>query len=273
LRRFLGRFLAAAHSGRGGISVTIVDPMVDFRCNICGAPNSTTPEALTREHPSCVQCASTVRERAMIHLLTSELLGNSVALPDLTTRADLTGIGLSDAEVYAMPLTQKLSYTNTYFHAEPLLDIANVSPDKISCYDFIIASDVFEHIAPPVGRAFSNARRLLKRGGVFIFSVPFSLEADTVEHFPELHEFQVVETPAGRRLENRTADGRAQTFADLVFHGGDGATLEMRLFSRAGLEREFAAAGFARVRFADEPCLAHGIVWPEPWSVPMVAYA
>jgi hypothetical protein len=47
----------------------------------------------------------------------------------------------------------------------------------------------------------------------------------------------------------------------------------MRLFSRAGLEREFTAAGFARLRIADEPCPEHGIVWPEPWSVPMVAYA
>jgi hypothetical protein len=59
----------------------------------------------------------------------------------------------------------------------------------------------------------------------------------------------------------------------VVFHGGAGTTLEMRLFSRAALEREFAAAGFARMRVADEAFPAHGIVWPEPWSVPMVAYA
>ncbi|HEY8624252.1 MAG TPA: hypothetical protein VIM74_10340, partial [Casimicrobiaceae bacterium] len=96
---------------------------------------------------------------------------------------------------------------------------------------------------------------------------------DTVEHFPELHDYRLIESSEGWRLENRTADGRDQTFTDLVFHGGSGATLEMRLFSRAALEREFAAAGFARMRVADEAFLAHGIVWPEPWSVPMVAYA
>jgi hypothetical protein len=62
-------------------------------------------------------------------------------------------------------------------------------------------------------------------------------------------------------------------FTDLVFHGGPGSTLEMRLFSRSGLVREFAAAHFAGVRIADESYLAHGIVWPEPWSVPMVGYA
>jgi hypothetical protein len=47
----------------------------------------------------------------------------------------------------------------------------------------------------------------------------------------------------------------------------------MRLFSQSGLEREFARAGFARVRVAAEPYLPFGIQWPEPFSVPMVAYA
>ena len=33
------------------------------------------------------------------------------------------------------------------------------------------------------------------------------------------------------------------------------------------------SAGFARVRVASEPYLPFGIHWPEPWSVPLVAYA
>ena len=74
-------------------------------------------------------------------------------------------------------------------------------------------------------------------------------------------------------LTNRTRDGEMQTFTDLVFHGGPGSTLEMRLFSREALEREFKDAGFARIRIAAEPYLPFGIHWPEPWSVPMVAYA
>jgi hypothetical protein len=46
----------------------------------------------------------------------------------------------------------------------------------------------------------------------------------------------------------------------------------MRLFSQAGLLREFERAGFARVRIAAEPYLPFGIHWPEPFSVPLVAY-
>jgi SAM-dependent methyltransferase len=172
-----------------------------------------------------------------------------------------------------VPLAKKLGYTNTYFHTEPRLDIAAVPEQRAAEADFIIASDVFEHVAPPVARAFANARRLLKRGGVLIFSVPFSLDADTIEHFPDLYDYQLLETGGNWQLQNRTADGRVQVFTDLVFHGGPGTTLEMRLFSKAALEREFRAAGFARMRIADEACPGHGIVWPEPWSVPMVAYA
>lgn len=126
---------------------------------------------------------------------------------------------------------------------------------------------------PPVARAFKNARRLLKPGGKFIFTVPFSLEPDTREHFPDLHDWSLAETDGTWTPTNRTRDGREERFSDLVFHGGPGSALEMRVFSRAALEREFRDAGFARVRVANEPYLPFGIHWPEPWSVPMAAYA
>ncbi|MDQ6917382.1 MAG: methyltransferase domain-containing protein [Pseudomonadota bacterium] len=249
------------------------EPQVDFRCNICGTSNSTALVALQRETPSCTKCGSTVRDRAMVHLLTSELLGSSVVLADLRPRLDLVGIGLSDSIAYALPMADKFAYINTHFDSEPRLDIASVPPEDAARYDFIIASDVFEHVAPPVARAFSNARRLLKQGGVLIFSVPFMMVGDTVEHFPDLHDYRLIDSAEGWRLENRTADGRDQSFTGLMFHGGVGSTLEMRQFTLAGLEREFAAAGFSRMRVAGEAFLVHGIFWPEPWSVPIVAHA
>ena len=99
------------------------------------------------------------------------------------------------------------------------------------------------------------------------------LDPDTIEHFPDLHDFRLVEDQGKWRLFNRTRNGREEQFDDLVFHGGPGTTLEMRLFSRAALERHFAQAGFSEVRFASEACPRFGIEWPEPWSIPMVARA
>jgi SAM-dependent methyltransferase len=223
--------------------------------------------------PSCARCGSTVRTRGIVHLLTTELFGRSMTIAELPERRDLVGVGLSDSENYAARLSKKLGYTNTFFHKEPRLDIAAVPEDLTRRFDFIIASEVFEHIAPPVSRAFVNARRLLKPSGVLIFSVPYSLEPDTREHFPELNDYRLIEVNGSWRLENHTAGGRTQVFTDLIFHGGPGCTLEMRLFSRSGLLREFTTAGFAGVRIADEAQPAYGIVWPEPWSIPMVAYA
>jgi len=252
-------------------NTTATDGTVAFRCNLCGAANSSDLAALTREASSCTACGSNVRFRAIARLVTLELLGGEIALCDAPVRKDLAGLGLSDADAYAVPLAAKFAYVNTWFHTEPRLDITNVPEVRFGQYDFVIASEVFEHVEAPIARAFHNARKLLKPGGKIIFTVPFSFDATTREHFPDLHEWNVAQIDARWRLTNRTAAGQEQIYTDLVFHGGPGATLEMRLFSCASLQREFAGAGFARVRIADEPYLPFGIHWPERWSVPMVA--
>lgn len=245
---------------------------IAFRCNLCGAANRAAREALDRERPSCVACGSNVRFRAIGRLVVRELTGRDASLHDLPRAKQWRGLGLSDADAYAMLFADKFDYVNTYFHVEPRLDIAEADVTRFGGRDFIVASDVFEHVAPPVARAFVNARALLRDGGKLIFTVPFTLDPDTVEHFPELHAWTLEECDGRWRLRNRTADGHETLHDDLIFHGGPGTTLEMRVFSQAALQREFERAGFSRVRIASEPCLEFGIHWPDPWSVPMVAY-
>ena len=259
----------------GDVDPSTIAPaaVIAFRCNLCGEANRATLRELSREAPSCAACGSNARFRAMARLVIRELLGHDIALPETPECRDIVGLGLSDAIAYSVPLAAKFTYENTWYHMAPQLDIANVPPERFGRYDFVIASDVFEHVAPPVSRAFDNARRLLKPGGKLVFSVPFSFEPDTVEHYPDLHDWTLAERDGRWRLSNTTVTGERQTFDELTFHGGPGSTLEMRLFSRAGLEREFARAGFARVRMASEPYLPFGIHWPDPFSVPMVAYA
>jgi len=243
-----------------------------FRCNVCGCASRTTLAGLSRETPACGHCGSNARIRAMARLVALELVGSSIALPDVLQAKHLRGIGLSDTAAFAVALADRFDYVNTFLHAEPQLDIADADVDRYRGCDFMVASDVFEHVAPPVSRAFRNAYELLKPGGRLIFSVPFSLEPETIEHFPNLHDWRIEQLDDQQRLVNRAVDGTVTEHDNLVFHGGIGGTLEMRSFSRAGLEREFACAGFARVRVADEPYLPFGIYWSDPWSVPMVAY-
>ena len=109
----------------------------------------------------------------MGYLVTREVLGQPMALPDFPENKAIAGIGLSDAEAYAKPLAHKFDYENTFYHTDPRLDIADIDDSHVGRYDFVVASDVFEHVAPPVSRAFVNARRMLKPGGKFIFTVPF----------------------------------------------------------------------------------------------------
>ena len=74
-------------------------------------------------------------------------------------------------------------------------------------------------------------------------------------------------------LKNVTSDGVEERFENLTFHGGTGFTLEMRLFSRAGLFEELKAAGFTDITVHSEPVPEYGIEWTEPWSLPLTARA
>lgn len=222
-------------------------------------------------------CYSSVRMRGIISCLSVSLFGESLAIDDFPERKDLIGIGLSDWETYASKLAEKFSYTNTYYHKEPMLDITNIrAGDAVDgregVCDFLVSTDVFEHVTPPVSRAFENAYKMLKPGGVFVFSVPYSLRQETTEHFPELFDWRVEkEKEKGWVLYNKTRDGETQEFSDLVFHGGEGETLEMRVFCKDHLLEELSGAGFTEVKIHSEPCFEHGIYWPQGWSLPITA--
>ena len=243
---------------------------IRFRCNVCGRADKALLERLGREQVSC-RCGSTVRFRSIVHVLSQELFGESLAVPDFPIRQDLVGLDMSGAANYALPLTQPLGYVNTFLHKAPFLDITSPGEEWLSKCDFLISSDVFEHVSPPVSRAFRNSLRLLKPGGVLILTVPYRPEGPTIEHFPDLHDFHVEKRDGRYTLINVTSDGRHQEFETLVFHGGEGETLEMRVFSLQGVIDELQQAGFEQIRVHDEAVPQFGIVWPQPWSLPLSA--
>ncbi len=243
--------------------------MVSFTCNICGQANSV--EKLQQEPSSCSGCGSNVRLRALVYMLSMELFGDPLTLPEFPRLKAIRGIGLSDQWSYSVTLAEKFHYTNTYYDREPRLDITAPHPDQYGTLDFILSSDVFEHISVPVERAFEEAAKLLKSHGVLCLTVPSSLAESTAEHYPELHEYSVVDLSGSLVLINRKKDGTLEIRDNLVFHGGVGATLEMRLFSQKDLERKLLAAGFEAVVFQTEPVARFGIVFEGKWSLPLVA--
>lgn len=244
--------------------------LTSFRCNICGRKSKVPTKRLGREQVTC-RCGSTVRFRSIVHVLSVELLGKSVAIQDMPDHRDLIGLDMSGAATYALPLEKRFGYINTFLHKPPILDITSPGNEWISRCDFLISSDVFEHVTPPVSRAFKNALLLLKPGGLFVITVPYKPEGATLEHFPDLYDFHL-ETRAGKTiLSNLTRDGQIQEFDDLVFHGGEGETLEMRVFSLAGVLGELKKAGFRDIRVHSDACPEFGIVWLHPWSLPISA--
>jgi SAM-dependent methyltransferase len=212
-----------------------------------------------------------VRTRGLLRALSEELFGASVPLNSFPCLKSLRGLGTSDSESYAAMLREKFDYTNTQFHRAPKFDISAPGVGESGSYDFLISSEVFEHVVPPVEAAFQNAWRLLKPNGVMIFSAPYSLEATTVEHFPDLHEHTVAQLGEQMVLVNRTREGQVQVFENLIFHGGQGATLEIREFSEAGLRNLFTEAGFKSVRIFGEDYAPFGIVRNENCSLPFAA--
>lgn len=247
--------------------------MTDFQCNICGTHNTCHLSELSREKDSCRECHSTVRMRSIIHLLSLSLFGKSIILPDFPTNKDIHGIGMSDWDTYAKPLAEKLDYINTFYHKKPKLDITDITNEPMGTLDFIISTDVYEHVLYPVDRAFINTVKLLKPQGVFIFTVPYTKEGNqTLEHFGELHDFTINKTDNGYILIDRLPNGNIREFKDLIFHGGPGSTLEMRVFSEQSLIKELKNAGFNSIKILSEPFMKYGIFsGDELWSLPIIA--
>lgn len=271
----MGIFGMLIHKIRGVMPPEKGEERIAFRCNICGMQCRVERSVIGRETPSCAGCGSTVRMRSMVHCLSMCLFGQSLMIKDFPHRPDIRGVGMSDWQGYSDLLAKKLGYMNTFYHKEPKLDITSITSDWEGALDFLISTDVFEHIAPPVSIAFENSRRLLRQGGVFVFSAPYLLDPSPMayEHFPDLHDYRIELSENGPILHNTTISGEVQVFDRLVFHGGEGATLEMRSFTLDSLYNEFQKAGFHEVTVHGESVKEFGIYWNDGWGQPITAKA
>lgn len=242
-----------------------------FTCNVCGAECVRPAGGFGREVESCATCRSNVRVRGLVAALSRELFGVDLALTDFPTLKGLRGLGMTDSPELAERLAAKFDYTNTFYHQAPRLDITHPSPNDLGRYDFIVSSEVMEHVPVPVERAFENLYRMLKLEGLLLLTVPYTIDGRTVEHFPHLHQYALA-SPGGQTvLVNRRQDGALEVFENLCFHGGDGSTLEMRVFSEPGLREILRSAGFDSVDVFSADVTEFGVEHAETWSLPIAA--
>lgn len=236
---------------------------ISFTCNICGTTSEVPALRKHRELLNCNGCGSTPRYRGIFRALQEQLLGTTVVpVRQAEPRLEKVGIGMSDWDPLIPDLTSVVSYTNTFYHQEPRLDVTSVESCAQYCdLDFVICSDVLEHVLPPVSQCLLNIRGMLKPDGVLILTVPYLEGYESIEHFPHIDRFEIVAVEDRYSLTNIAPDGSIEHFDSLVFHGGAGATLEMRIFGEGDLLSMLAYAGFSNVSIMEPNLPEIGYVW------------
>lgn len=230
-----------------------------YICNLCGKESAVVQD-FHREGGACQNCGSNIRFRALMLAFSHYLYGKPIPLSDFLPDRNIRIMGLSDAPHYADKLTSLFNYTNFFYHTQPYLDICNIETMVADSYDVLITSDVYEHVPPPRHIAFVNSHHLLKPDGLLLLTVPYTMLPKTAEHFPHLHQFGFVRDQEGNLLVNRRRDRTFEVYDKLTWHGGEGSTLELRVFAEADLLKILADTGFKDIKIWHEDAPEYGIL-------------
>lgn len=92
-------------------------------------------------------------------------------MEDISINKNISGIGMSDSG-WSTICENNFDYKNTFYHKPPFLDIYNINHiNNYQNLDFVISSDVFEHIDPypNIQIAFNNLNKILKKMDLLCF--------------------------------------------------------------------------------------------------------
>ncbi len=213
-------------------------------CIVCGKPTVFRLRSENfREDVMCAVCGSFNRQRQIVYVLLSCIKdGREAVLSSLSDVPSSTRIWNAEA---SRALHEKLSshLKNNYFSSEyiaPALESGQVKdgimhvdmqrthfePDSL---DVVISSDVLEHIPYP-GKAISEVFRILRPGGLHIFTVPFYGHRFTIEKRVQIG-----------------VDGKEQFLMPPIYHGDpvrEGSGVLVYNIFAPELLCELEAAGF-----------------------------
>ena len=158
-----------------------------LRCNTCDAEG--TPEfwflpvkhyerlgvSPLRENIFCAQCRSTQRTRALLatalDVMANEGRDDLAILDTDDSWRGGTKIGLAGNRV-ATTFNEKLPWGHVNAWGVRNEDLSALTFDD-DTFDVVVSSEVHEHIED-TWRAFSEVLRVLRPGGTYVFTVPFS---------------------------------------------------------------------------------------------------
>jgi len=228
-----------------------------WTCVICATENEETAGPVNREGVRCDRCRSTWRVRATAVGLLHARQAPLRPLRDLAPNWGSRGIGCSDDPVLAAAFSAQFDYLNTYLHRAPKVDLCEPPAALRGQLDFIVCSDVLEHVPPVPERALAGMVSLLGLAGVAVLSVPMSMQGATREFYPGMVSYS---TRPDRSIDWVDHAGNQHHDPNPEYHGGAGRTLAFRLWSRMGIEESLRSVGFTEV--VDSPS-AHHLGVPE----------
>jgi SAM-dependent methyltransferase len=174
---------------------------VQFRCNVCGHVGAALyrmPDlgrakqqriAILRETMRCRGCNSSMRDRTLAAALLQVLAANygvrAETVHSLAGRLPET-LSIYDTDSHSQ-LSRELSRELGYVRSEYVPGLANgleLEPGHLynmdlqeiifadDSFDIILSSEVMEHVREPA-KAHSEIARCLRRGGFYVFTVPY----------------------------------------------------------------------------------------------------
>lgn len=228
-------------------------------CNLCGVGKHIVENQIEREGSICSVCSSVWRTRAVGHCVSIGVGKVGVPLHNLDPDWSLRGLGIGDSVDLASSLSTKFNYTNTHLNDFPKLDLTAIAEELNGYFDFVVCSEILEHVLPPVDLALQNLFRLLKPGGFTVISVPllrvtnrvyvsnngdldFAASVNTIEYYPDLTSCKMIrgefhwETNQGKFIDHNPE-----------LHGGGDDVIAFRLWSLMDLQARLKLLGFIDV--------------------------
>lgn len=201
------------------------------RCSLCGWEGRFRRTHISeRETLACGACRATLRYRGQAEAICGRLnAGRSTTLADLAASGALSDLAIYEPGItgpFRPWLRQAGRYAQSFY--DPDLPSGTRRADGFVCqdlmatafsdasFDLVVTSDIFEHIRKPF-LAFEEIRRILKPGGLHVWTVPIGLPP-----------------PAETRARVDTSGPEDRMLMEPVYHGSgtDGLSLVYTDFGR-----------------------------------------